>query len=132
MLNRIIIMGRLTKDPELRHTSTGTAVASFTLAVERDFKEKSSGQRATDFIEVVAWRQTGEFAAKHFAKGRMAVVEGRLQLRDFEDRNGNKRRVAEVLAEHIYFADSKREDGKPDAKSQDFSELSDEDGELPF
>ena len=132
MLNRIIIMGRLTKDPELRHTSTGTAVASFSLAVERDFRDKASGQKTTDFIDVVAWRQTGEFVSKYFQQGRMAVVDGRLQIRTYEDKNGNNRRVAEVLAEHIYFADSKREDDKPESKSQDFAELSDEDGELPF
>lgn len=132
MLNRIIIMGRLTKDPELRHTGTGTPVASFSLAVERDFKDKATGQKSTDFIEVVAWRNTGEFVSKYFQKGRMAVVEGRLQIRTYEDKNGNNRRVAEVLAEHIYFADSKREDDKPESKSHEFAELSDEDDEIPF
>ena len=132
MLNRIIIMGRLTKDPELRHTSTGTAVSSFTMAVDRDFKDKATGQKSTDFIEVVAWRQTGEFVSKYFQKGRMAVVDGRLQIRTYEDKNGNNRRVSEVLAEHIYFADSKREDDKPESKAQDFAELSDEDDEIPF
>ena len=96
MLNRIILMGRLTRDPELRHTGSGTAVASFSLAVERDFRDKASGQRVTDFIDVVAWRQTGEFVSKYFTKGRMAVVEGRLQIRDWQDRDGNKRRSAEV------------------------------------
>ena len=94
MLNRIILMGRLTRDPELRHTGSGTAVASFSLAVERDFRDKASGQRVTDFIDVVAWRQTGEFVSKYFTKGRMAVVEGRLQIRDWQDRDGNKRRSA--------------------------------------
>ena len=109
MLNRIILMGRLTRDPELRHTQTGTAVASFTLAVDRDFKDRSSGERATDFIDVVAWRQTGEFVSRYFTKGRMAMVEGRLQMRDWTDKDGNKRRSAEVVAENVYFGDSKRE-----------------------
>ena len=109
MLNRIILMGRLTRDPELRHTQTGTAVASFTLAVDRDFKDRSSGERATDFIDVVAWRQTGEFVSRYFTKGRMAVVEGRLQMRDWTDKDGNKRRSAEVVADNVYFGDSKRD-----------------------
>ena len=109
MLNRIILMGRLTRDPELRHTQTGTAVASFTLAVDRDFKDRNSGERATDFIDVVAWRQTGEFVSRYFTKGRMAVVEGRLQMRDWIDKDGNKRRSAEVVADNVYFGDSKRD-----------------------
>ena len=109
MLNRIILMGRLTRDPELRHTQTGTAVASFTLAVDRDFKDRNSGERATDFIDVVAWRQTGEFVSRYFTKGRMAVVEGRLQMRDWTDKDGNKRRSAEVVADNVYFGDSKRD-----------------------
>ena len=112
MLNRIILMGRLTRDPELRHTGSGTAVASFSLAVERDFRDKTSGQKTTDFIDIVAWRQTGEFVSKYFTKGRMAVVEGRLQMRDWQDRDGNKRRSAEVVADNVYFGDSKR-DGAP-------------------
>jgi len=109
MLNRIILMGRLTRDPELRHTQTGTAVASFTLAVDRDFKDRNSGERATDFIDIVAWRQTGEFVSRYFTKGRMAVVEGRLQMRDWTDKDGNKRRSAEVVADNVYFGDSKRD-----------------------
>ena len=109
MLNRIILMGRLTRDPELRHTQTGTAVASFTLAVDRGFKDRNSGERATDFIDVVAWRQTGEFVSRYFTKGRMAVVEGRLQMRDWTDKEGNKRRSAEVVADNVYFGDSKRD-----------------------
>ena len=113
MLNRIILMGRLTRDPELRHTQTGTAVASFTLAVDRDFKDRNSGERATDFIDVVAWRQTGEFVSRYFTRGRMAVVEGRLQMRDWTDKDGNKRRSAEVVAENVYFGDSKREVESP-------------------
>ena len=108
-LNRVILQGRLTRDVELRHTQTGTAVASFTLAVDRDFKDRNSGERATDFIDVVAWRQTGEFVSRYFTKGRMAVVEGRLQMRDWTDKDGNKRRSAEVVADNVYFGDSKRD-----------------------
>ena len=111
MLNHIVIMGRLTRDPELRHTQAGTAVASFTVAVDRDFKDKETGERKTDFIDCVAWRSTGEFVDKYFAKGRMAVVEGRLQLRDWTDKEGNKRRSAEVLVSSVYFGDSKPKDG---------------------
>ena len=109
MLNRIILMGRLTRDPELRHTQTGTPVASFSLAVDRDFRDKTTGDRATDFIDVVAWRATAEFVSRYFAKGRMAVVEGRLQIRDWTDKEGNKRRSAEVVADNVYFGDSKRD-----------------------
>ena len=109
MLNRIIIMGRLGKDPELRRTQQGTPVASFSLAVDRDFKDKGTGERVTDWIDVVAWRQTGEFVSRYFRKGRMAVVEGRLQIRDWTDREGNKRRSAEVVADNVYFGDSKRD-----------------------
>ena len=108
MLNKIFIMGRLTRDPELRRTQNGTAVTSFTLAVDRDFKSQS-GEKETDFIDVVAWRTTAEFVAKYFSKGRMAVVEGRLQLRDWTDKDGNKRRNAEVLADNIYFGDAKKD-----------------------
>lgn len=153
MLNRIILMGRLVRDPELRHTGTGTAVASFTLAVDRDFRDKATGQKATDFIDIVAWRQTGEYVSKYFTKGRMAVVEGRLQLRDWQDKDGNKRRSAEVVADNVYFADSRRDgegaqsgsyaptpssyappanQGFGSAPVSDFAELSDDDGELPF
>ena len=108
-LNRVVIMGRLTRDPELRRTQTGTAVTSFSLAVDRDFKSRESGEKATDFIDVVAWRQTAEFVCQYFAKGRMAVVEGRLQIRDWKDKDGNNRRSAEVVADNIYFGDSKRD-----------------------
>ena len=146
MLNRIIIMGRLTRDPELRHTQAGTPVASFSLAVDRDFKDKATGERATDFIDVVAWRATADFAAKYFTKGRMAVAEGRLQIRDWTDREGNKRRTAEIIAENIYFGDSKNGkkdgtagDGAPDDEvpgGGDFSSPPDfdfgSDGDLPF
>ena len=108
MLNRIIIMGRLTRDPELRHTQSGTAVASFSLAVDRDFKSQN-GEKETDFIDVVAWRNSAEFVSRYFTKGRMAVVEGRLQIRDWTDRDGGKRRSAEVVADNVYFGDSKRD-----------------------
>ena len=144
MLNRIILMGRLTRDPELRHTQSGTAVASFTLAVDRDFKSRDGGDRATDFIDIVAWRSTAEFVSKYFTKGRMAVVEGRLQIRDWTDRDGGKRRSAEVIADNVYFGDSKRDGdsgtssgyhpaGRPvDVSANDFEEVGEEDGELPF
>ena len=110
MLNHIVIMGRLTRDPELRRTGSGIAVASFTLAVDRDFSPKDGGERETDFIDCVAWRQTGEFVSKYFTKGRMAVVSGRLQIRNWNDKDGNKRRSAEVVADNVYFGDSRRED----------------------
>ena len=109
MLNHITIMGRLTRDPELRRTGSGIAVASFTLAVDRDFGKNDNGERETDFIDCVAWRQTGEFVSKYFTKGRMAVVSGRLQIRSWNDKDGNKRRTAEVVADNVYFGDSKRD-----------------------
>ena len=109
MLNHIVIMGRLVRDPELRRTGSGVAVTSFTVAVDRDFGGKEGGERETDFIDCVAWRQTGEFVSKYFAKGRMAVVSGRLQIRNWTDKEGNKRRTAEVIADNVYFGDSKRE-----------------------
>ena len=151
MLNRIVLMGRLTRDPELRRTQSNLAVTSFTLAVDRDFKSQN-GEKETDFIDIVAWRATAEFVSKYFTKGRMAVVEGRLQLRDWTDKDGNKRRSAEVVADNVYFGDSKRDAeaggyhapayGAPagggnrapapvDAHS-DFAEIGEEDGELPF
>ena len=154
MLNRIIVMGRLTRDPELRRTNSGKAVASFTVAVDRNFKSQS-GEKETDFIDVVAWRSTAEFVAKYFTKGRMAVVEGRLQIRDWQDKDGNKRRSAEVVADNVYFGDSRPagnggnsfNDG-PSYNSApaysaptggyaapvggDFAEIDDEDGDLPF
>jgi len=162
MLNKIFIMGRLARDPELRRTQTGTPVASFTLAVDRDFKDKTTGERATDWIDVVAWRGTAEFVSRYFTKGRMAVVEGRLQIRDWTDKEGGKRRSAEVVADQVYFGDSKRDGdgggyssysqggypsggysapaapaapsgfGAPPAEGDQFSELTDNDGELPF
>lgn len=109
-LNRVILMGRMTRDPELRRTGNGVPVTSFTLAVDRDFKAQN-GQKETDFIDIVAWRNTAEFASKYFGKGRMAVVEGSLQIREWKDKDGNNRRNAEVIADNIYFADSKREGG---------------------
>ncbi|MBS5650845.1 single-stranded DNA-binding protein [bacterium 210917-DFI.7.65] len=113
MLNRIIIMGRLARDPELRRTQSGVPVASFRLAVDRDFKDKSTGERSTDWIDVVAWRATAEFVSRFFTKGRMAVVEGRLQMRDWTDKDGNKRVAAEVVADNVYFGDSKRDGDAP-------------------
>ena len=150
MLNRIILMGRLTRDPELRHTQAGTPVASFSLAVDRDFRSRDGGERTTDFIDIVAWRNTAEFVSKYFTKGRMAVVEGRLQIRDWTDRDGGKRRSAEVVADNIYFGDSKRDGdsggsgfarpappapvdyGIPSRSDDQFAGLTDDDGDLPF
>ena len=155
MLNHIIIMGRLTRDPELRRTGSGVAVASFTVAVDRDFGNRDNGEKETDFIDCVAWRQTGEFVSKYFTKGRMAVVSGRLQIRGWTDKDGNKRRTAEVVADNVYFGDSKR-DGEggaaysgnaysaapaapafggysaPAAPASDFAMLDDNDAQLPF
>ena len=109
MLNQIVIMGRLTRDPELRRTGSGIAVASFSLAVDRDFGSREGGEKETDFIDIVAWRNTAEFVSKYFAKGRMAVVTGRLQIRAWNDKDGNKRRSAEVVADNVYFGDSKKD-----------------------
>lgn len=155
MLNHITIMGRLTRDPELRYTQSQTPVASFTLAVDRD-RTNDQGERTTDFIDCLAWRQTGEFVSKYFRKGSMAVVAGRLQIRDWTDRDGNKRRSAEVVADNVYFGDSRRDGdnggyqggyqggysrpaapaapdyGFPAPGGDQFSDLADDDGELPF
>lgn len=145
MLNKIFLMGRLTRDPELRRTQSGTAVASFTLAVDRDHGKKGE-DKETDFIDIVAWRNTAEFVSKCFSKGRMAVVEGRLQIRDWTDKEGGKRRSAEVVADNIYFGDSKKQDsggagGAPSysggdygySGGDDFRDLGDEGGDgLPF
>ena len=109
MLNHIVLMGRLTRDPELRRTGTGIAVASFSIAVDRDFGSKETGEKETDFIDIVAWRNTAEFVSKYFTKGRMAVVSGRLQIRNWNDKDGNKGRSAEVVADNVYFGDSKRD-----------------------
>ena len=149
MLNHIVLMGRLTRDPELRHTQTGTAVASFTIAVDRDFSSKETGEKSTDFIDVVAWRSTAEFVAKWFAKGKMAVVSGRLQIRDWKDKEGNARKSAEVVADNVYFGDTKKDSsstaGGSDYGTQatnfasnvssmhsDFAEIDDEESDLPF
>ena len=113
MLNHIVIMGRLTRDPELRRTGSGIAVASFTVAVDRDFSGKDGGEKETDFIDCVAWRQTGEFVSKYFSKGRMIVVSGRLQIRTWPDKDGNNRRTAEIVADNCYFGDSKKDGEAP-------------------
>lgn len=149
MLNKIILAGRLTRDPELRRTGSGTAVTSFNLAVDREFKDQN-GDKETDFIDVVAWRNTAEFVSKYFAKGRMAIVEGRLQIRDWTDKDGGKRRSAEIIAENVYFGDSKHETQRNNQSDnmaslagrmsgfaeppnkQGFAEIGEEDGELPF
>lgn len=135
MLNTITIMGRLTRDPELRRTSSGVAVASFALACERDFAAQGE-TRETDFIDIVAWRYTAEFVDKYFSKGQMAVVTGRLQIRNWEDKEGNKRRSAEILADHVYFGEAKRDkttQGEPQYDPQGgFSEIEDIDTTLPW
>ena len=162
MLNHITIMGRLVRDPELRRTGSGIAVASFTVAVDRDFGGRDGGEKETDFIDCVAWRQTGEFVSKYFTKGRMIVVSGRLQIRSWNDKDGNKRRTAEVVADNCYFGDSKRDSeggssfggntyggnsygnyGAPSGNfggysapagnpASDFAMLDDDDAQLPF
>ena len=137
MLNNINIMGRLTRDPELRRTQNGTAVANFTIACDRDFGPKDGGEKETDFIECVAWKNTAEFVSKYFTKGRMAVVSGRLQIRKWQDKDGNKRSTAEVVADNVYFGDSKKEESStapaaPDLPPCDFGVLTDPDAELPF
>lgn len=133
MLNKIIVMGRLTADPELRRTGTGIAVTSFTVAVDRDYSGKDGGEKETDFIDCVAWRNTGEFVAKHFTRGRMAVVSGRLQVRSYTDKDGNKRRTAEIIADSVYFGDSKNSNtGSIPAPGQSFAPYDVSDSELPF
>ena len=138
MLNHITVMGRLTRDPELRRTGSGVAVSNFTVAVDRDFKN-ASGEKETDFIDCVAWRQTGEFVSKYFTKGRMAVVSGRLQIRSYTDKDGNNRRAAEVVADNVYFGDSNpnasevpTEPVSYTAPVQEFTMLEGEDSVLPF
>ena len=160
MLNKIFLQGRLVADPEMRHTPSGVAVATLRLAVDRDFKDRETGEKKADFVNVVAWRATAEFVSRYFTKGRMAIVEGRLQMRDWTDKDGNKRTTAEVVADNVYFGDSKRDGegggysagysqggyaaggysapaapsgyGAPPADGDQFAELSDDDGELPF
>lgn len=138
MLNHITAAGRLTKDPELRRTQNGVAVASFTIACDRDIKD-ASGNKQTDFIDCVAWRNAADFVDKYFARGRMVIVSGRLQMREWTDKNGNKRRNAEILAENVYFADSKRavenvekNETKEAAQTVDFDQVEIDDDELPF
>lgn len=126
MLNHITIAGRLTKDVEMRRTNSGKAVASFTLAVDRDF----SKEKETDFIDCTAWGNTGEFVSKYFSKGKMAIVSGRLQLRKWEDKNGNKRTSPEVVAENVYFCEKK--DSNSDTMPNNFALLDGDDSELPF
>ena len=138
MLNHITIMGRLTRDPELRRTGSGIAATSFTLAVDRDYSGKDNSEKETDFIDCVAWRQTGEFVDKYFSKGRMAVVSGRLQIRSWNDKDGNKRRTAEVVADNVYFGDSKQD--APNANTgtqaatqpQEYAVITEDDDSLPF
>ena len=138
MLNKVILMGRLTRDPELRRTPSGTAVTSFAIAVDRDFKGQN-GEKETDFIDIVCWKGTAEFVSKYFSKGRMAVAEGRLQIRDWTDKDGNKRRTAEVVADNVYFGDSKAEGktqqdnfGALNERMGEFAPIAEEDGEIPF
>ena len=158
MLNHIVIMGRLTRDPELRRTGSGIAVASFSVAVDRDFGKNENGEKETDFIDCVAWRNTAEFVSKYVTKGRMVVVSGRLQIRSWTDKDGNKRRTAEVVADNVYFGDSRRENegasafggnafggssynapapafggySAPSSSASDFAMLEDDDAQLPF
>ncbi len=148
MLNRIVIMGRLARDPELRRTQSGIAVTSFRIACDRDFKSQN-GEKGTDWIDVVAWRQTAEFVSKYFAKGRMAIVEGRLERREWTDKDGNRRTTVEVVAGNVSFGDSKRDGADrsdsfggynapaggysaPIGGASEFAEIDEEDGELPF
>ena len=150
MLNHITSMGRMVRDPELRRTGSGIAVASFTLAVDRDFKASGANEKEVDVIDCVAWRQAGEFVSKYFTRGRMAVVSGRLQIRSWNDKDGNKRRTAEVVADNVYFGDSKSESASagsqasapasygtpaysaPNYPASDYQMLEDDDAQLPF
>lgn len=129
MLNNIALMGRLVRDPDTRKTATGKSVTSFTLAVERDIK--TNGEKETDFIDCVAWNGTADLVAKYFTKGRMAVVRGRLQIRTWQDKDGNNRKAAEVIADSVYFGDSKPTTATT-APADDFPVLEDEEPELPF
>ena len=160
MLNKIFLQGRLVADPELRQTPSGVSVTTFRIAVDRDFKNKETGEKETDFISIVTWRSTAEFVSRYFTKGRMAIVDGRLQMRSYTDRDGNKRTAAEVVADNVYFGDSRRDAeggggyaysappparsaapgygapapsyGSPAPAGDQFAELSEDDGELPF
>lgn len=147
MLNKIFLQGRLVSDPELRHTPNGVAVATFRLAVERDFKDRETGEKKADFINVMAWRQTGEFVSRFFTKGRMAIVQGRLQTRSYNDRDDNKRIATEVIADNVYFSDSRPKEGDLSESAYasdpatsfntqtplgDYAEITEDDGDLPF
>lgn len=135
MLNHITIMGRLTRDPELRRTGSGIAVTSFTVAVDRDIASKESGEKETDFIDCVAWRASGEFVSKYFKKGSMIAVSGRLQIRSWTDKDGNKRRAAEIVTENCYFCGGKNENSapaEPATTASDFAMLDGDDATLPF
>ena len=131
MLNHIVMMGRLTRDPELRQTGSGTSVASFTIAVDRD-RKTAEGEKETDFIDVVAWRHTAEFVSKFFTKGKLAVVSGRLQMRSWTDKDGNKRRTAEIVAENVYFGDSKKDTADSNNGFGEFPVVDSNDDDLPF
>ena len=143
MLNHIVIMGRLTRDPELRRTGSGIAVASFSVAVDRDWPNKETGEKETDFINCVAWRQTGEFVSKYFSKASMIVVSGRLQIRPWTDKDGNKRTTAEIVADSVYFGESKKDKDERNNNTtynyggyimptSDWAMLDDDDAQLPF
>jgi len=153
-MNQVVLMGRMTRDPELRHTQSGTPVASFTLAVDRGYTPKDGSERQTDFIDIVAWRGIAELVSKYFVKGQMTAVSGKLQIRDWTDKDGNKRRSAEVIADNVYFTGDRRGSGdgntqgsyRPQEPKKDnysdgysspvqssgFAELDDDDGDLPF
>ena len=136
MLNKVFLQGRLVADPELRHTQQGTPVASFRLAVDRGYKSKDPNAQNADFVNVVSWRNTAEFVCKYFTKGRMMLVEGRLQMRDYTDKDGNRRVAAEIVTDNVYFCDSRTDETGADSgvlqESAGFSELADDDGDLPF
>ena len=136
MLNKVFLQGRLVADPELRHTQQGTPVASYRLAVDRDYKSKDSNAQNTDFVNIVSWRNTAEFVSRYFTKGRMMLVEGRLQMRSYTDKDGNRRVAAEVVTDNVHFADSRKDGSCADSgllqESAGFSELADDDGDLPF
>ena len=130
MLNDVVIMGRLTRDPELRRTQSGTSVASFTLAVDRDYKP-DGGERECDFFDCVAWRGTGEFVSKYFSKGRMAIVSGRLQTRSWTDKDGGKRKSVEIVADNVYFGDSKK-DTNGGYPTTTLDPMEEDDPDLPY
>ena len=137
MLNKIILQGRLGRDPEKRALPSGKSVATFSLAVDRDFKSKETGERETDWVDIVCFGNLADMVSQYFSKGRMAVVSGRLQIRSWTDKDGNKRRTAEVVADNVYFGDSKHDadttgNSGYQAPATNFGELTDDDPELPF